>query len=174
MFPIFKADLPLSHISDYWSRDIKPPASSSELLDLLIRAWWRGELFLGDAHSRFEFLKKMFAIMSKNEHSGIVFTLGEEIRATTLKDLPNGDVEIYSRPCIPVPSWDTETWNEAACDPAFQRLSSELVSCVRDYHVWLPVFAGFVLSREERLCAANLLERQRSWRRDAEPSDPCC
>jgi hypothetical protein len=61
MFPIFKADLPLSHISDYWSRDIKPPASSSELLDLLIRAWWRGELFLGDAHSRFEFLKKMFA-----------------------------------------------------------------------------------------------------------------
>jgi hypothetical protein len=40
MFPIAKPALSLREISDYWSREIWPPASSEELLSTLESAWW--------------------------------------------------------------------------------------------------------------------------------------
>jgi len=149
MFPISKVDLSFLEIADYWSREIQPPASKWELLDLLIRAWWRGEI-LGDAPPRLEFLKKMFAKRSgKDELSGIVFNLEGEVGEPTETELPDGCVDVDIRPRVPVPSRNTDGWNEAECDPAFQSLGSEAVSCVEHYDDWLPGFGWFNLSRNE-------------------------
>jgi len=38
MFPIAKPVLPIQGIADYWSREIDPPASKNELIDILV-AW---------------------------------------------------------------------------------------------------------------------------------------
>jgi hypothetical protein len=60
MFPIAKFALSFRAISDYWSRKISPPASSNELLDILVSAWWLGELRGDSVKSRLELLKIMF------------------------------------------------------------------------------------------------------------------
>jgi hypothetical protein len=149
MFPISEVDLSFLEISDYWSREIQPPASRWELLDLLIRAWWGGELF-GDAPPRLEFLKKMFAKRSdKNELSGIVFTLGEEVGEPTVEWLPDGSADVDICPRVPVPSENTEVWDDASCAPAFQSLNSREVSCVEHYPDWRVAFDWFNLSRDE-------------------------
>src|ERR1700733_15436855 len=97
MFPISRVVLPFIEISDYWSREIRPPASSGELLDLLIRAWWRGEVF-GDARPRLEILKKMFA--KRSELSGIVFILDDEVDQPTWTELPDGSIDVDIRPRV--------------------------------------------------------------------------
>jgi hypothetical protein len=150
MFPISKVDLSFLEIADYWSREIQPPASKSELLDLLIRAWWRGEIF-GYAPPRLEFLKKMFAKRSgKDELSGIVFNLEGQIGEPTETELADGCVDVDIRPRVPVPSGNTDGWDEAECDPAFQTLGSEAVSCVEHYDdEWLAGFGWFNLSHDE-------------------------
>jgi hypothetical protein len=147
MFPISNETLTFSKIADYWSREIKPPASKSELLDLLIRAWWRGEI---GAPSRLKTLKAMFVKAScENQPNDILFTPGEDVLLTIVKELPEGLVEVDCRRRVPVPSRDTDAWNETACDPAFQSLSSKEVSWVEPNHVWLPGFRGFELRRDE-------------------------
>ena len=55
MFPIAKPALSFGEISDYWSREISPPASSNELLNILVSAWWLGELRGGSVNSRLNF-----------------------------------------------------------------------------------------------------------------------
>jgi hypothetical protein len=153
MFPITKVDLSFLEISDYWSREIQPPASRWELLDLLIRAWWGGELF-GDARPRLEILKIMFA--KRSELSGLVFTLGDEVGEATVEwppngsaDVPDGSADVDICPRVPVPSKNTDVWDDASCAPAFQSLSSREVSCVEHYPDWRVAFDWFNLSRDE-------------------------
>jgi hypothetical protein len=149
MFPISKVDLSFLEIADYWSREMQPPESKWKLLDILICAWWRGEI-IGDAPPRLEFLKKMFAKRSgKDELSGIVFKLEGEVGEPTEIKLPDGSLDVDIRPRIPVPSRNTDEWDEAKCDPAFQSLGSEIVSCVDHYDDWLPGFGWFNLSHDE-------------------------
>jgi hypothetical protein len=149
MFPISDDHLCFSKIADYWSREIKPPTSKSELLDLLIRAWWSGELS-GGTPSRFEILKKMYAMTSgEYQPKDILFAPVDEVLPKTLKELPDQLIEVDCRQLVPVPSRDTDAWNESACDPAFQSLSAKDVSWVEPYHDWVPGFRGFDLSRDE-------------------------
>jgi len=61
MFPIAKRKLTLSDISNYWSREISPPASRNELYGLLEGAWWIGEIHGDSAISRLELLKRFYA-----------------------------------------------------------------------------------------------------------------
>ncbi len=57
MFPIARAALSFLDISEYWSREIYPPASSHELLNTLVSAWWLGELRGDSKHSPLQLLK---------------------------------------------------------------------------------------------------------------------
>jgi hypothetical protein len=59
MLPISEDTLSFSRIAKYWSWEIKPP--ESEILEWLIRAWWRGELLV-DSPSRLDVLKGMFTV----------------------------------------------------------------------------------------------------------------
>jgi hypothetical protein len=139
MFPIAKATLSFLDISNYWSRDIRPPASSNELLSILVSAWWLGEL-RGDSVSRLQLLKIMFT--SKNRDDlGIVFIVSDDAGPPQV-DLPDGSLEIDVRPQIRVPSSNTETWDEAACRDAFHALAQATedfsIDVYREFAVLLP------------------------------------
>ena len=91
MFPISQRTLTFWEIADYWSREIKPPASHSELLDLLIRTWWSGEFREASHASRFEFLKKMLANNSRtDEPDDIFFTFEDEDEPPSVEYLQDG------------------------------------------------------------------------------------
>jgi hypothetical protein len=119
MFPKTELALSFREISDYWSREMRPTASSNELLSILVSAWWLGELPSSSVHSRLQLLK----MMSKyRDDLGIVFIVGDDAGPPQV-ELPDGSVEIDVRPQIRVPSSNTETWDEAACRDPFHALA---------------------------------------------------
>jgi hypothetical protein len=128
MFPIAKAALSFLDISDYWSREIRPPASKDELLDTLVSAWWLGELRGDSAHSRLEYLKSMFTSMYRDDR--IIFLVGDDACPPTF-ELPDGSLRIDLRPTIRVPSSNIESWDEIACRDAFQALAQ--ISSIQSY-----------------------------------------
>ena len=73
MFPIGKSKLSLREIANYWAREIQPPASRNELLELLEGAWWRGQIHGDSVKSRLDLLKYMFEAMHDRDDVGIVF-----------------------------------------------------------------------------------------------------
>ena len=117
MYPIAEATLSLHDIAEYWSREIRPPASSNELLSILVSAWWSGELRSDSVHSRLQLLKIMFTSKYRDD-LGIVFIVGNDAGPPQV-DLPDDDL----RPQIRVPSSNTESWDEAACRDAFYALA---------------------------------------------------
>ena len=140
MFPIANATLSFLDISNYWSRDIRPPASSNELLSILVSAWWLDELRGDSVHSRLKLLKMMFT--SKYRHDlRIVFIVGDDAGPPQV-ELPDGSVEIDVRPQIRVPSSNTKTWDEAACRDAFHALAKATedfsIDIYREFAVLLP------------------------------------
>jgi hypothetical protein len=146
MFPIAKDALSLHDISDYWSREINPPASSRELFRVLEAAWWLGE-FRGDAvHSPLQFLKKMFTSMRQRDDLGIVFVVGNSAGPLQI-EMPDGSVRVDVRQQIRVPSVDVGTWDEISCRDAFQALAE---TCSLDsYPELAPGLAFIQLSYEE-------------------------
>ena len=122
MFPITKRALSFGEISDYWSRQISPPASSNELLDILLSAWWLGELRVGSGPIRLQLLKNMFTSMRDRDDLGIVFIVGDGAGPLPV-ELPDGSLEVDLRCQIRVPSNNTESWDEAACKDAFHGLA---------------------------------------------------
>jgi hypothetical protein len=140
VFPIAKAALSLLEISDYWSREIRPSASSDELLSILVSAWWLGELRGDSVHFRFQLLKIMFTSMHRDD-LGIVFIVGDDPGPAGV-ELPDGSLEIDVRPQIRVPSSDIDTWDEAACRDAFHALAEATqrlsIDGYREFAVSLP------------------------------------
>src|SRR5262245_37602805 len=121
MFPKTELALSFREISDYWSREMRPTASSNELLSILVSAWWLGELPSSSVHSRLQLLK----MMSKyRDDLGIVFIVGDDAGPPQV-ELPDGSLEIDVRPQIRVPSSNTETWDEAACRDPFHALAKK-------------------------------------------------
>ena len=123
MFPIGKQNLSLLEIADYWSREIRPPASRKELLRLLESAWWLGEIHGDSILTRLELLKRMFQSMGDRTDLGIVFITGEGQEQSTIERLRDGSVVVDVRPQIPVPSTDTGSWDEDNCESAFLALA---------------------------------------------------
>src|SRR6516165_8963446 len=122
MFPIAKPTLSFQETADYWSREIWPPASSHELLSILVSAWWLGELRGDSVHSRLQLLKLMFTSKYRDD-LGIVFIVGNDAGPPQV-DLPDDEPrDIDLRPQIRVPSSNTESWDEAACRDAFHALA---------------------------------------------------
>jgi hypothetical protein len=126
MLPIYKEDkLSVEIITECWSREIEPPRSWEELLDFLEAAFWRGEL-KADSFTRFALLKSMFTSARAGVWTGLAFaTPGDAILPQGI-ELADGsllfDVNDL-KPQILVPSNDPETWTEASCASAFQKLS---------------------------------------------------
>jgi hypothetical protein len=77
MFPIGKSKLSLREIANYWAREIQPPASWSELLELLDAAWWLGEIRGDSVKSCLDLLKHMFKAMHDRDDAGVVFFVEE-------------------------------------------------------------------------------------------------
>ena len=144
MFPISDNKLSLRQISDYWSREIQPPASADELLDLLEGAWWSGEIVGEASTSRLQLLTGMF----KSAHPlGIVFLVKDQQDASEIKILPNGNVEVDIRPRVMVPSSDTKLWTDQTCVASFSALAK--ISSAKSYTALTPVLSAIVLSRDE-------------------------
>jgi hypothetical protein len=121
MWTITKAALSIEDIANYWSREIDPPRSKNELLDILVSAWWLGELHGDSAQSRLQLLKIMFTSTYRDD-LGIIFIVGHDAGPPEI-ELPDGSLIVNVRHQIRVRSSNTETWDEAVCRDAFQALA---------------------------------------------------
>src|SRR5262245_14155211 len=121
MFPISKPELSFSDISEYsapglgWSRGM--------VQALLEGAWWLGEISSDSGPTRLELLKSLFKRMRNCEFPAIVFVTPTSVPPPVTTELPEGGSVINLRPRVFVPSDDPDTWSEASCDPAFQKLA---------------------------------------------------
>jgi len=62
--------------------------------------------------------------MRQSDDQGIVFVTGEDHSGSTpISQLPDGSVVVDVRPVIRLPSDDTDTWEESACEDAFHTLA---------------------------------------------------
>ena len=147
MFPIGKQNLSLLEIADYWSREIRPPASRKELLRLLESAWWLGEIHGDSILIRLELLKRMFQSMGDRTDLGIVFITGEGQEQSTIERLRDGSVVVDVRPQIPLPSTDIGSWDEGNCESAFLALAQ--TASVESYPEITPALAFIELSFSE-------------------------
>jgi len=148
MFPIGKYKLSLHEISDYWSREIQPPASGNELYRLLESAWWVGEIRGDSAISRLQLLKKMFTAMRERDDLGIVFIVRQDAGPPPVeKLLPDGSLLVDIRHEIRVPSSETNDWDESACKDAFHTLAQTL--SFESYPEIAPGLAYIELSYDE-------------------------
>jgi hypothetical protein len=144
MFPISDDKLSFSRIANFWSREIKPPASAFELLNLLESAWWRGEIIGEAAVSRLQLIQHLF----KSTHDfGVVVVVGDQPGLPETKELPDGTVEVDLRPRVNVPSTDTDAWNDTNCAPAYQILAA--TSSLASDPAIAPVLCAIKLSRHE-------------------------
>jgi hypothetical protein len=120
MFPISRETLTFSEVADYWSREIH--ASPDELLDLLISAWWLGEIVAyGPRPTRLELLKSIFTHRARDK--GLVFTFDPTEESSTRYN-EDGTIEVDITPRICVPSNDPNTWTEPECESAFRSLAA--------------------------------------------------
>ena len=169
MFPIAKTALSLLEISDYWSREIRPSASSNELLSTLVGAWWLGE-FRGDSiHSRLQLLKIMFTSKYRDD-LGIVFIVGDDPGPAGV-ELPDGPLEIDVRPQIRVPSSDIDIWDEDASRDAFHDLAEvraevTKVSSIDSYREFAVSLASIKLTHEEfnTWCTKRGYDKPKFWK----------
>jgi hypothetical protein len=140
MLPIAESTLSFSEIAHDWSREIHPPASSTELLDRLVSAWWLGKLRGDSRHSRLQLLKMMFTSKYRDD-LGIMFVVGDEQGPPGI-ELPDGSLKIDIRPEIRVPSSNIDSWDEAACTDAFHTLAKvtkeSSINSYREFAVLLP------------------------------------
>ena len=145
MLRIAKATLSFLEISDYWSREIVPPASSNELLDTLVSAWWLGELRGDFVRSRLEYLKTMFTSKDR-DNLGIIFIVGDDAGLPAV-ELPGGFLKVDVRPTIRLPSSNIETWDEVACSNAFHDLAQ--ISSIKSYPAFVIGLNSIKLTYEE-------------------------
>jgi hypothetical protein len=120
MFPLSAEKLPFLEIADFWSREIEPHASQTELLAQLESAWWLGEITGNSVLTRLQFLKKMFESRREPYMQSVVFASPNDAGPPTEIPLPDGGVVV--RPKIFVPD-ETDDWTEDSCNDAFEALA---------------------------------------------------
>jgi hypothetical protein len=169
MFPIGETTLSFEEISNYWSREIRPPASPNELLNLLVSAWWRGEIRAETRITRLELLKRMFERMHDRDRPAIVFVVGQDTNKSPTQELPDGSLLVDIRPRVPVPSRDASIWDEGACRDAFDALTQ--LSLCESYPEYMPGFASFKLRYDEFTgwLAERAYPKPKFWRPSATP-----
>ena len=60
---------------------------------------------------------------TRDRYDGILFVVRGDEAPSTSRELPDGSVVVDIRPEVPVPSADTDTWDEANCQDAFDALA---------------------------------------------------
>jgi hypothetical protein len=167
MFPRHEPALSFRKISDFWPRRIDPPASSDELLSILVGAWWLGELRGNARHSRLQLLRMMFTSQYKDDLA-IVFVVGDGEGSREDESL-----EVDLRSEIVVPSSNTGHWDEAACNEAFERMAQiterslfekrRLFESYQEFAIFLP---SIELTFEEftTWCSKRGYDEQKFWK----------
>jgi hypothetical protein len=121
MFPLSADILPLVEIADFWSREIRPPASRDELLACLESAWWRGEFKGSSAFNRLQFLRKMFEARRGPDLQSVAFASPNDAGPPTEIPLADGGVAVVRQKiCVP---GETDDWTEDSCNDAFEALA---------------------------------------------------
>jgi hypothetical protein len=144
MFPIADETLSFSEIADYWSREIRPPASDLELLRVLESAWWRGEIVGETALTRLKLIRFLFGHAPDLD---LIFMIGDEPGPPEIEDTADGSVEVDLRPRLTVPSADPATWNDTNCATAYEALA-KAQRLITDPTVG-PALRGIGLSHQE-------------------------
>ncbi len=121
MFPApDKTDLSIRDIADYWSRETH--ATELELRDVIVRAWWGGNLQNPAGTPRLEALKILF---EERREDWITFVLDSVDSPPVETERDDGGVEVDLRLRVPLPNNTPEAWTDANCADAFDVLSRE-------------------------------------------------
>lgn len=142
MFPLASDDLSFADISDFWSRYLKT-ARPDELLALLEKAWWRGEIRGVATTTRLQLIRSMFRSLRERSDLGIVFVREGDKPPPRVTELPDGSARVDLAHFIPVPSGDVDGWNEQTCEQAFEALAQ--TSSSHSYADLTPFFASIKL-----------------------------
>jgi hypothetical protein len=144
MFPI-PSDRKLSivEIAEYWSREIKHPASAQELRDVISKAWWRGELIATNGASRLSVLRGYYLRSAKF----IAFVIPDVEEPPQWESVSEGIIEFVRPLRVPLPNANPETWTEANCAPAFDGLAEQWREAIISPSA--PVFLDIVLTSSE-------------------------
>jgi hypothetical protein len=116
----------LYEIADHWSREIKPRRERWEVLDGLVKAWWRGELKAANGPSRPEMLRLLY----ENYQDQIAFVVPGFEEPTKWEVLPDGGVEVFRLWSVPLPNTQPESWDDTNCAEAFEAVA-EAWDCER-------------------------------------------
>ena len=95
MFPIKAEQLTLMEIADYWARETKPRATQAELLTILEKAWFGGELMSLGRPTRLDLLRAMY----KSTQDDILFLIGAEAGPPELQELEDGGAQEFTERC---------------------------------------------------------------------------
>jgi hypothetical protein len=144
MFPI-PADekLSLFDIADYWAKEVTPRCTPIELLILLAKAWWRGDLLADNGPTRVKVLRALYTSFPDR----IAFYVAGAAENPGVRELPDGSAEIWLW-CFPLPNLSPESWTDTNCIGAFEALAAAWDSDLNDLAA--PLFgAGVKLSETE-------------------------
>ena len=121
MFPIAADRLPISQIADFWASEIAPGDTKLrerrevDIRDLLVSAWWLGELVGTARRNRLSMLTSLY----KTWNDEISFTLPGRYQRPIHKHLGG------SRIWVTVPDVDPDNWTIDACETAFATLAQK-------------------------------------------------
>jgi hypothetical protein len=142
MFPIpSKQLLSLSEVASYWRREIKPTASFDEVFNLLVRAWWRGDL-AAEGVKRTDLVRTLYQLHSDR----IAFTVPGDTEPPQTRELPDGSGEVMLW-WVPLPNSEQDSWDDTNCSQAFNAIA-DFWDC------------DFFPDIEPIVCGLNVTERE--------------
>jgi hypothetical protein len=120
MYPIpAEQNLSLTDIANHWSREITPRVEPREVLDGLIKAWWRGELKAASPPSRADMLRALY----KTYQDRIAFVAPGLDEPPSAKELPDEDVVVFRLWRVPLPNTEPKSWDDTNCADAFEAVA---------------------------------------------------
>jgi len=144
MYPIpAEQNLSLLDIAKHWSREITPRVEPLEVLDGLIKAWWRGELKPANGPSRADMLRVLY----KNHQDQIAFVAPGLDEPPSTKELPDGGVVVFRLWRVPLPNTKPKSWDDTNCADAFKAVA-EAWRCDR-FEIVMPSVSWIELTAAE-------------------------
>jgi hypothetical protein len=120
VYPIpAKQKLFLLDIANHWSREIEPRMKLSEVLDGLVKAWWRGDLKAANGPSRPEMLWALY----KDYQDRIAFIVPGLEEPSSSTALPDGGVAVFRLWTVPLPNTQPNLWDDTNCAEAFEAVA---------------------------------------------------
>jgi hypothetical protein len=145
MFPIPSSQpLSFAKVADYWSREVRPPASPAELLNELIKAWWRGE-FVASGAKRADVLRGIYS----SRPDLVAFAFPESPDPPQMNELPNKIVEMLWLWRVPLPNPRPQTWDDDNCTEAFQVVAEAWDGEPGIFELCFPVLRALELTERE-------------------------